>query len=165
MDELIYNQTKIPKEKWRYGLRSSAATGCGWIATHNALRLLGETSEPEELIAYYQRKLPLLNGLFGTFFPNVTAFFRRRNFHVTSVFRRRDFDEKAKLGDVCILFFFWRQGWRMNSHYAAFSWQDGSFIGYNTYSNSTRPESYGTELESFLERQKFFLPVLIVISK
>ena len=29
MDDLIYNQTKIPKDQWRYGLRSSAATGCG----------------------------------------------------------------------------------------------------------------------------------------
>ena len=26
MKELIYNQTQIPRDKWRYGLRSSAAT-------------------------------------------------------------------------------------------------------------------------------------------
>ena len=53
MDDLIYNQTKIPKEQWRYGLRTSAATGCGWIATYNALRLMGYAAEPEELIRYY----------------------------------------------------------------------------------------------------------------
>ena len=50
MDDLIYNQHKIPKEKWRYGFRSSAATGCGWIATYNALRLMGYRATPEDLI-------------------------------------------------------------------------------------------------------------------
>ena len=40
MMDLIYNQHQIPREQWRYGLRSSAAVGCGWIATYNALRLL-----------------------------------------------------------------------------------------------------------------------------
>ena len=29
--DLIYNQRQIPAEQWRYGLRSSAAVGCGWI--------------------------------------------------------------------------------------------------------------------------------------
>ena len=58
MDELIYNQTKIPKEQWRYGFRSSAATGCGWIAVYNALRLMGYYSSPENLIRYFERQLP-----------------------------------------------------------------------------------------------------------
>ena len=39
MDNLIYNQTKIPKEQWRYGLRTSAATGCGWDAALYGLAL------------------------------------------------------------------------------------------------------------------------------
>lgn len=34
--DLIYNQRKIPKDQWRYGFRTSADTGCGWIATYNA---------------------------------------------------------------------------------------------------------------------------------
>ena len=66
MNDLIYNQTKIPKEQWRYGLRTSAATGCGWIATYNALRLMGYHAKPEELIRYYERQLPLIHGNGGT---------------------------------------------------------------------------------------------------
>ena len=62
MKDMIYNQTKIPKDQWRYGLRSSAATGCGWIATYNALRLMGYYSKPENLIRYYDRQLPLIQG-------------------------------------------------------------------------------------------------------
>ena len=39
--DLIYNQNHIPREQYRYGLRASAAVGCGWLATYNALTLMG----------------------------------------------------------------------------------------------------------------------------
>ena len=55
MNDLIFCQRDIPREQWRYGLRSSAATGCGWIATYNALCLLGERAEPEELIRFFEQ--------------------------------------------------------------------------------------------------------------
>ena len=38
---LIYCQRDIPKNELRYGLWSSAATGCGWIAVYNILTLYG----------------------------------------------------------------------------------------------------------------------------
>ena len=62
MADLIYNQNHIPKDQWRYGFRSSAATGCGWIATYNALRLMGYYAKPEDLIHYYERQVPIING-------------------------------------------------------------------------------------------------------
>ena len=53
MKDLIDNQRRIPKDQWRYGFRSSAATGCGWIATYNALRLMGYHPKQEALIRMY----------------------------------------------------------------------------------------------------------------
>lgn len=53
MTGLIYNQHDIPKDVYRYGLRPSAQTGCGWIATYNALKLLGCTTDIPELIRYF----------------------------------------------------------------------------------------------------------------
>ena len=58
MSDFIYCQRDIPKEKWRYGLRTSAATGCGWIATHNALKLMHYSPKPEKLIEYFEKQLP-----------------------------------------------------------------------------------------------------------
>ena len=75
MKELIYNQNHIPREKWRYGLRSSAATGCGWIATYNALRLMGYKASPEKLIRYFERQLPLIHGNAGTSILGPALFF------------------------------------------------------------------------------------------
>ena len=51
---MICNQHDIPKEVHRYGLRSSAEVGCGWIATYNALKILGCTTDIDELIRYFE---------------------------------------------------------------------------------------------------------------
>ena len=77
MKDLIYNQRQIPREQWRYGLRSSAAVGCGWIATYNALRLLGYRTTPENLIRYYEGQLPLIHGNAGTSFWGPAVCFRQ----------------------------------------------------------------------------------------
>ena len=165
MDGFIYNQTKIPKEQWRYGFRASAATGCGWIATHNALRLMGRHEKPETLIHYYQWGLPLINGNFGTFLLHPVLFFRGRGFRVRVTARRSVFDELVRTSDACILFYWWRQKCRLGTHYAALGERDGKVVGYNTFRNSSGPDHYGASLEHFLKKQKFFWPVLIAIQE
>ena len=82
MEELIYCQRDIPKEQWRYGLRTSAATGCGWIATYNALKLLGKEETPENLIAYYERKFPVIHGNLGTMILAPAMYFKKRGYKV-----------------------------------------------------------------------------------
>ena len=88
MKELIYCQRAIPKEKWRYGLRSSAAVGCGWIATYNALLLMGWRTKPEELIRYYEWQLPLVHGNAGTTILGPAVCMRQLGFPVKITARR-----------------------------------------------------------------------------
>ena len=161
---LIYNQRTDPRGQLRYGLRSSAATGCGWIATYNVLRLLGCPAEPAELIRHYRRKLPLLNGLFGTFLPHVAGCFRRQGFSVRVV-RRSGFDEAMDCGDVGVLYFWWRDGLRFGNHFAAVERRQDGFWGYNTYRNSVGPDRLGVSLETFLKERGYFRPVLIAVRK
>lgn len=163
MKELIWNQTKIPKEQWRYGLRSSADTGCGWIATYNALRLLGYNTDIDTLIAAFERSLPLIHGNAGTTFWTPAVMFAKWGFPVKVELDAGKFDEIAKTGDVCILFYHWRKGWKMGAHFVALHKQGEDFVGYNTYSNSVGPDCYGNSLQAFLKRQKYFAPVLIAI--
>ena len=163
MDDLIYNQTKIPRKKWRYGFRTSAATGCGWIATYNALRLMDYRAEPEELIRYYERQFPLVHGNAGTSILAPALFFIHHGFPVEVISRREKFDELVKASDVCILFYYWRKKWKLGAHFTTVRYRDGKFIGYNTYTNSAGPDDYGASLEDFLGRRKYFAPVLIAI--
>ena len=163
MDDLIYNQKQIPKRQWRYGFRSSAATGCGWIATYNALRLMGYRVEQEKLIRYFEWQLPLINGNMGTFLFGPAVFFMQKGFGVKITARRRKFDPLVKDSDVCVLFYYWRRKLRFGAHFVTVRYHDGKFIGYNTYRNSTGPDAYGESLETFLKKQKYICPVLMAV--
>ena len=165
MEDLIFCQRDIPKDQWRYGFRSSAATGCGWIATYNALRLLGKTAEPEDLIWFYQRQLPLIHGNLGTTILAPAFYFKKQGYKVDWVSCYDKFDALAKASDVCILFYRWRDKWKMGAHFAALQHTPAGFIGYNTYLNSKGPDRYGQSLETYLKRRKLFGAVLIGIRK
>lgn len=165
MADLIYNQNQIPKDLLRYGLRSSAATGCGWIAAYNALGLLGYRVDKKALIRYFERQLPLVHGNAGTSFWGPAQYFHRWGFPVKVMADRKKFDETAREGDVCILFYRWRKGVRLGAHFVAIQYMDGHFTGYNTYSNSTGPDSYGVSLEAHMKRMDWFGGVLTVVKK
>lgn len=165
MEGLIYNQGKIPKQQWRYGMRSSAAAGCGWIATYNALRLLGCRVEPETLIRYYEKQFPLIHGNAGTSILGPAVCFKQMGFPTRVTARRKEFDAAAKAADVCILFYRWRRDWKLGAHFVAVEYRDGAFVGYNTFRNSSGPDRYGESLEGFLREKKFFGPVLIAINR
>lgn len=163
MNDLIYNQNDIPREKWRYGLRSSAATGCGWIATHNALHLMGYKTDIEELIRYYEWQLPLIHGNAGTSFWGPAICFRNWGFPVEVCCNRNQFDTVLQGSDVGILFYHWRKGCKLGAHFVALRHTENGIVGYNTYRNSTGPDCYGNSLEAFLKDKKYFGCVLIGI--
>ena len=165
MNDLICNQTRIPRDQWRYGLRSSAATGCGWIATYNALRLMGYYARPEALIRYYECSVPLYNGNFGTFVLSPAVFFRQQGFQVQTCTKRRKFDALAAAADACILFYGWHAKHRFGIHFVALHRKDDVFVGYNTFRNSDGPDVYGESLEAFLKRHQYFHPVLFAVHK
>lgn len=164
MNDLIYCQRDIPKEKWRYGLRSSAATGCGWIAVYNALRLMGYNAKPERLIQHFENMLPLIHGNMGTFVLAPAIFFRSQGFGVKTTRSRKRFDETAQQADVCILCFWWREKLKIGSHFVALRHNGITFVGYNTYRGSTGPDHYGPSLDAFLKKRGYFGATLIAIN-
>ena len=163
--DLIYCQRDIPKDQWRYGFRTSAATGCGWIACYNALKLIGYESKPEELIRYFERQLPLIHGNFGTSIPGPAILLKQMGFRVKVSAVPREMDEAAKKADVNILFYRWRKGFKFGAHFVTVVYRDGKFTGYNTYKNSKGPDAYGESLQRFLKEKGYFMPVLISIWK
>lgn len=164
MEDFIYNQRKIPKNQWRYGFRSSAATGCGWIAVYNALRMMGHKEKPEKLVRNFTWRFPIVNGNFGTFLLSPIIYFKRRGFKVKTKLNRRKFDETARNSDACILFYYWKGKFlRIGSHFVAVQYKDGRFVGYNTFRNSNGPDNYGESLEKFITKHEYFGAVLIGI--
>lgn len=163
MMNLIYNQNDIPKDVYRYGFRASADTGCGWVAVHNALCLLGKKTNIEALIRYFEWQLPLIHGNAGTSFWGPAVCFQKWGFQTELVFDRRRFDEAAKTADVCILFYRWRRKARIGAHFVALHHTPSGFLGYNTYRNSTGPDSYGDSLQQHMEHRRWFGCILLCI--
>lgn len=163
MNDLIYCQHHIPREKWRYGLRSSSATGCGWISIYNTLHLMGRPAEPEGIIRHLQRQVPLLHGNAGTLALGPCWYFRHHGFQAEHSACPERFDEMVKASDGAIIFFYWRGKWRIGAHFAAVQYRDGIFWGYNTYKNSTGPDCLGRSLEQFLKARHYFGAVLTVV--
>lgn len=160
---LIYNQRDIPKNQLRYGLRSSAATGCGWIATYNALQLMGYRAEPKDLIRYYERQLPLIHGNAGTSFWGPAVCFKQWGFPVKITAKRKEFDALVESSDACVLFYRWHEGLKLGAHFVALHKQNNDIYGYNTYRNSTGADPYGQSLDAFLKKKGYFGAVLIGI--
>lgn len=162
---MICNQRQIPPDQWRYGFRKSAATGCGWIATYNALRLLGHTTDIEELIRWFQWQLPLINGNAGTALWGPAQRFYQWGFPVETILRRKDFDAAAREADACILFFRWREGLKLGAHFVALHHTPAGFVGYNTFPTSQGEDRYGESLDRFLEKRGYFGCVLFCIQQ
>lgn len=163
MQQLIYNQRRIPKWQWRYGLRSSASIGCGWVATYNALCILGEKVSIPELIRRFERQLPGVNGTLGTFIGAPAWMLHRMGYRIRIVNDRKQYDALAKEGAVCILSYYWRRKARIGAHFVALRYVDGGFVGYNTFASSNGPDRYGASLVAFLQRRGYFGSVLTIV--
>lgn len=163
--DLIYNQTRIPKDQWRYSLRSSASVGCGWVATHNALRLMGYRTDIPKLIRYYELQLPLIHGNTGTSFWGPAVLFHQWGFPVTVSVKPKDYDAMVDHSDVCILFYHWRKGLKLGAHFVALRKTDSGILGYNTYRNSVGPDRYGDSVADFIKKNRWFGTFLIGIRK
>lgn len=163
MKDLIYNQHDIPKDKWRYGFRSSAAVGCGWIATHNALRLMGYQTDIDELIHYYESMLPLIHGNAGTSFWGPAVCLKNWGFPVQICVQLNRFDDVVQHSDVCILFYHWRKQYKLGAHFIALQKTDCGITAYNTYRNSCGPDRLGPSLADFIKDHRHFGCVLIGI--
>ena len=161
---MICNQHDIPKEVHRYGLRASAETGCGWIATYNALKILGCTTDIDELIRYFEWQLPLIHGNFGTAFWAPRRCFDKWGFPNQLIFDRKRFDGEARQADACIVFYHWVNKGKAGAHFAALKPTTEGFTGYNTFRDSIGPDNWGKSIDAFLRGHRYFGCVLLVIS-
>jgi len=159
--QYIYNQTKAPACNFYFGFFRSSYNGCRWIATYNAAIMLGKYVDPEEIITEYELSGAILCGTFGIQPYAINLFFLSRKYKVKSTYDADKFDEVAKKNTANIIFFWRGKG----AHYVAVRWDGEKFCGYNTFSDSTGPDDWGTSIKGYLQHNNMKGLVLISISK
>lgn len=157
----IYDQSSGKVANLRFGFFKSSFNGCGWIATYNALILLGKKPKVEEIILEYELTGAVLYGAFGVQPYAVTHYFRFRGYKVETTYNSQKVDSVAKK-HTCNILFYWHNS---GAHYFATKWNGSQFVGYNVW-GSNGPEYLGKLLsKSFHNNQKRKIGVLISISK
>lgn len=161
VEGFLHNQGDAAARQFRYGFFPSSHNGCGWIATYNACRILGDDVKPAEIISEFERYGAILFGALGTIPAALTHFFRKRGYHTASSGKRERFDEMAKDATVSILWYWHGRG----AHFIALRPSEDGFVGYNVFSDTKRPIALGDSVQAFLKKRNYHAPRLIAVKK
>ena len=136
--------------KLRLGIKSSAYVGCGWVATYNAMIMLGNRIDPCDIIREYEINGVFLYGTFGVHQTAVARFFINRGYDVTISFNVEEYDRIARKNDANVMFVSHSNG----GHFSAFRWNGTHYSGYNTYANRTESIDIETTLEEYVTSRR-----------
>lgn len=149
-DGLIINQSKL--KTIPYGKYTSDYNGCGWIATYNTMKLLGEKVEANEIIQHLN-KYNVLDGKLGTNPFGIKKYFEGQNLDFRSSFLSKRLHAKKNAIGIIL----YTDG--KSAHYVAFQRENRKFHFYN--------DIYGKEddvrtLEEFFHGKKVPLWYIIL---
>ena len=134
-ESFIFGQRNPDVRDLGFGFFRSHYNGCGWIATYNALVLLGKKPKIKPIIREYELFGALLFGVFGLDPFAIGRFFRIRGYRVKTTLRIKKFDTAAENAQANVIFYFFKWG----GHFFAFQKRDERFVSYNFYSRDNRP--------------------------
>ena len=141
-DGLIQGQAEFEFSQAAFGLGSYAHNGCGAIAIYNALQLLGYDVSLGMIHDQIKNKNGFcMGGLFGMNALVIDDILTERGVACTGYLSSATLMQNVQEGTVVIIY-------AMNDvatvfrglHYVTAQYNDGQFMLYNVYSNSTQPE-------------------------
>ena len=138
----------------RYGFATVSHSGCGAVATYNALIFLGEYTPFDEVLSYYNQHMLQLNacGLAGTPVSLIAQYFRDLGHTVLVTDGWDEIDVLSKYADASILYYlFPATYWDIDaygSHFVAYHQTTNGYTGYNTAEGNGKfsfacPSDYG----------------------
>jgi len=135
----------VVKKFWFYGWKFilvltgykdllSDYNGCEWIATYNALKLLGKSVSPADIIYWYEMNGgAVFEGQWGIYPWKVATYFRGQKYRVTDGWNKTDvnsiynLDERIKKCSVAIITYLWfDKGPSAGAHTVAVKWNASS---------------------------------------
>ena len=162
----INDQHASPVADVPVGLGNVSWSGCGPVATYNALLTLNDKVDLEEVIDYYENNGYLLfEGLMGTPPVAVRKFFEDRGYKVIKVVFSQENAETVRWlsqnADASIMWYAYTHGFNdllIGAHFIEYHKSGSSFIGHNTSAGVSifdNPYAYGLRNTRFLALSYF----------
>ena len=155
---MIYNQTVGNVSRIKVGFSDTKTSGCGWVATYNALLLLGKYRAPCDIIYRYELSGTILYGGFGISPYSIRNYFIENGYFAYITRNTKYFNKMAMINKVNILLYAHSGGW----HYIALKWTGTSFFGYNVYTNRNEPIVFGNDFVNSFLRKNHYIPILLI---
>jgi uncharacterized protein YukE len=161
-NDFIYDQNSGDASQLKMGYFAGDWNGCGWVATYNAGRILGQTYKPADIIKFYDSHGgALVDGAFGV---NPLAVDMYLNVHGVKAKIQNmptKIDVRIEESVVSILLYLHNNG----GHYTAIQYKDGAYYAYNNDPAYTTEPQPIPSIEAWLEERKFLVISLITILK
>ena len=133
----------------RIGRYDFAHSGCGAVATFNALSMAGCAPKMHEVVDFYERKGLTLYGRFGVNPVAVTRFLATQDLSWKRYTKEKDWDACIEEGQSAILLYWWANAKGCAAHYVALEKLPEGIRVYNVY--NTRDKAYDyKDVQTFL---------------
>lgn len=134
----------------RIGSCDFAHSGCGAIATFNALSMAGCKPQMEEIVDFYERKGLVFNAKFGINPAGVKKYLSGREVNWKFYSKKTDWDACLDKNQVAILLYWWVSAKGCGAHYVSMEKTDAGIRVYNVYGNRDTAYDF-KDIQAFLE--------------
>jgi len=151
LQTVIDNQNRRPASQIRMGstegMNEGWYNGCGWVATYNALILLGNPKHPAEIVRFFEENGgTIFGGMFGTYPNSIEAYLISLGYNVSHTLFPQlamNIDDAIKASRVSILAYTHTSA----AHYIAIEYNEDidKFIVYNDSNARTRSAALGLD--------------------
>lgn len=166
LKRIIYDQSAGDPAKAKMGYWKGEFNGCSWVATNNALSMVGKYTHASKIIKYFESWGSILNGAFGVMPDAIVDYLRKEKGLQVDwdlLPSKKKIDKNIKNSDASILLYIHSSG----MHYIAIRWNTSTkkFEAYNVWSGRCRAFSYNSIQEDLLDSHSYTPVALICIEK
>lgn len=134
----------------RIGSCNFAHSGCGAVATFNAMSMVGLEPKIEEIVDFYEHNGLILNARMGVNPTGVKKYLSTQNLQWKFYSKKTDWDACLGEDQVAILLYWWVSHKGCGAHYVSLERTEEGIRVYNVYGN--RDVAYDfKDIQAFLE--------------
>lgn len=156
---LINDQNTPPVSEIKMGYLKGGNNGCGWIATYNAMYLLGEPQKPADIVKYYEMAGgTVMNGLFGTNSIALNQYFIDMGLKTKYMSQPLNLDKVIADAGVAVL----EYADLPYMHYVAVYYENGIYTVYNSGDNRGKAVE-AASIDKWIAEKEYMPLVLVTV--